>query len=189
MARKGMTAYFATLAVISMIFLSWVLPFVMILFGVVAVVTFFYFSNDLTKRWRSMHPKAFVKKLFWIGLIIRLAYMVFVYFFYIEMTGQPFMFYSADEKVYYVFSQAWHDLGYEEFKSSLMGIGLDDLGEIYFTGLLGVIFGTSVFTARVGHCVLSALTCVLIYRIGKRHFVETTGRMAGIFYGMRKVST
>ena len=181
MARKSMTTYFVTLAVISLLFLSKVLPFVMILFGVVAVVTFFYFSNDLTKRWRSLHPKVFVKKLFWTGLIVRLLYMVVAYFFYDAMTGQPFMFNSADELGYYAYSQVWHDQGYGVFREMVKNIGLGDSGEICFTNFLCFLFGTSVFTARIGHCVLSALTSVLIYRIGKRHFGESTGRMAGIF--------
>ena len=180
-SRKSMTIYFVTLAVISMLFLNRILPAVMMLWGIVAVCGFFYYGNNLTKRWRTLHPKVFVKKMFWTALVIRLVYMVAAYFFYKAMTGVPFMFLSADEYAYYGTSMIWHDQGFEVFKAEVKRIGLADSGEICFTGLLCAIFGTSVFTARVGHSVMSALTCVLMYRIAKRHFGETTGRMTGIF--------
>lgn len=180
-SRKAMTFYFVALAVASVLFISRILPFVWMLFGVVEVCTFFYFSNDLTKRWGRLHPKVFVKRLFWTALVIRLVYMVFAYFFYDAMTGQPFMFHSADEHTYYGMSKVWREQGFEALRNGMKGFGVDDSGEIYLTGFLCWIFGTSVFPARVCHCVLSALTCVLIYQVGKRHFGESVGRMSAIF--------
>ena len=180
-SRKAMTFYFVTLAIVSVLFMRRILPFVWMVFGVVEVCTFFYFSNDLTKRWGRLHPAVFVKKLFWTALVIRLAYVVFAYFFYDAMTGQPFMFYSADEQTYYGMSKIWREQGFEALMNGMKGFGVDDSGEIYLTGFLCWIFGTSVFPARVLHSLLSALTCVLVYRLAKRHFGESTGRMAAIF--------
>lgn len=180
-SRKAMTNYFIALAVVSVLFMSRILPFVWMLFGAVEVCAFFYFCNDLTKRWRTLYPQAFLKKLFWTALAVRLAYMVFIYFFYDAMTGQPFMFHSADEQTYYGMSKIWREQGFEALKNGMRNYGVDDSGEIYLTGFLCWIFGTSVFPARVCHCVLSALTCVLIYQIGKRHFGESVGRMSAIF--------
>lgn len=180
-SRKAITYYFITLAVVSVLFISRILPFVWMLFGVAEVCLFFYFSNDLTKRWRVLRPKVFVKKLFWTALIIRLVYMVFAYFFYDAMTGQPFMFFSADEQVYFNMSKIWRDHGFEVFRNEMRGFGIDDSGELYFTGFLCKIFGVYILVARIAHSLLSALTCLLIYRIAKRHFGESTGRMAAIF--------
>ena len=50
-SRKSMSFYFITLVVVSMLFFSRILPFYMMLFGIVEVCGFFYFSNDLSKRW------------------------------------------------------------------------------------------------------------------------------------------
>lgn len=180
-SRKAMTFYFVTLAIVSVLFMRRILPFVWMVFGAVEVCTFFYFSNDLTKRWGRLHPEVFVKKLFWTALLIRLVYMVFAFFFYTAMTGQPFMFYSADEQVYFGMSKVWKEQGFEALRNGMKGFGVDDSGEIYLTGFLCWIFGTSVFPARVLHSLLSALTCVLVYRLAKRHFGESTGRMAAIF--------
>lgn len=180
-SRKAISHYFITLALVSVLFMKHILPFVWMVFGAVEVCSFFYFSNLLTREWQTMSPKSFVKKLFWTALAIRLAYMVFVYFFYKSMTGIPFMFHTADEQVYYKMSKVWKEQGFEVFRSMMMDFSLSDSGEIWWTALLCKIMGAYVFPARIGHCLLSALTCVLIYRIAKRHFGESTARMSAIF--------
>lgn len=180
-SRKSITCYFVTLAVVSVLFLDQTLPFVWMLFGSVEVCAFFYFSNQLTKKWYPLKPEAFVKKLFWTSLIIRLVYMVFVYFFYDYMTGQPFMFHSADEQLYFEVSKIWREQGFPTFRNVLRWTEFSDSGEIAWNGLLCLIFGPYILTARIGHCLASALTCVLMYRIAKRHFNESTARMTAIF--------
>ena len=180
-SRKAMTSYFIALAIVSVIFINRTLPFVWMLFGTVEVCSFFYFSNQLTKRWYRLQPEVFAKKLFWTSLAIRLVYMVFAYFFYDSMTGQPFMFYSADEQLYFETSKIWHERGFDAFRQELWRIDFSDSGEIWWTGMLCMLFGPYILTARIGHCLVSALTCVLIYRIANRHFGERTARMASIF--------
>ena len=180
-SRKAIACYFITLAVTSVLFMDRILPFVWMLFGAVEVGSFFYFSNLLTKRWYRLKPEVFAKKLFWTSLIVRLVYMVFVYFFYDYMSGRPFMFYSADEQVYYEVAKMWGQQGFDAFRNELRWLDFSDSGEIWWNGLLCLILGPYVLTARIGHCLASALTCVLIYRIAKRHFGESTARMAAIF--------
>ena len=118
-SRKAMTTYFIALVSVSVVFISHIMPFYMMLFGIVGVCAFFYFSTNLTKRWRTLHPKVFVKNLFWTALVVRLVYVVFVYFFYDAMTGRPFMFFSADEFVYFNSSKLWAESGFETFMNSL----------------------------------------------------------------------
>ena len=76
-----MIAYVIALAIVSLLFFNQMLPFIWMVFGLVEGWAFFYFSNDLTKRWQFLSPKRFIKKLFWVSLAIRLVYMVFSYFF------------------------------------------------------------------------------------------------------------
>lgn len=180
-SRKAIYFYFITLAIVSVVFMDQILPFIWMLFGTIEVVTFFYFSNLLTRRWQGFSPRTFAKRLFWTSLIIRLVYTVFVYFFYDYMTGQPFMFYSADEQVYWDVSKIWHDKGLDYFSNAMSYVGFSDSGEIYFTAFLCLLFGPFILTARIAHCLVSALTCVMIYRIAKRHFGESVARMAAIF--------
>ena len=44
-----------------------------------------------------------------------------------------------------------------------------------------LLSGDSIIVARLLKCLWSALSCVLIYRLGKRNFGESVGRMAAIF--------
>ena len=180
-SRKAISCYFITLAIVSVVFMDHVLPFVWMLFGSAEVFLFFYFSNRLTQQWTRFTPKAFAKKLFWTSLTIRLVYMVFVYFFYDYMTGEPFMFSSADEHFYYEVAKIWREQGFAAFQNEMQWIGFSDSGEIWWNGLLCLVLGPYILTARIGHCLTSALTCVLVYRIAKRHFGESTARMSAIF--------
>ena len=180
-SRKAMTSYFVALAIISVIFIDRAMPFVWMLFGTVEVCAFFFFSNRLTKQWYRLKPETFIRKLFWTSLVIRMVYMVFVYFFYDYMTGQPFMFYSGDEQNYFAAAKVWNQYGFKVFRDSLRWIEFSDSGEVAWNGLLCWIFGPYILVARIGHCLTSVLTCVLIYRIAKRHFGESTARMAAIF--------
>lgn len=180
-SRKAIACYFITLAVVSVLFMDSVLPFVWMLFGTMEVGLFFYFSNRLTKQWSHLKPEVFAKKLFWTSLIVRLVYMVFIYFFYDYMTGQPFMFYSADEQLYFSVSKMWSEQGFDAFRNEFQWIEFSDSGEMWWNGLLCVLFGPYVLTARIGHCLVSVLTCVLMYRIAKRHFGESTARMTAVF--------
>lgn len=179
-SRKAITYYFVTLALVSVVFLNRILPFVWMLFGIAEVCAFFYFSNFLTKRWRFFSPSVFVKKLFWTSLAIRTVYMVFVYFFYDFMTGQPFMFHSADEQFYYAMSKVWSEQGFGVLRREMSAIGFSDSGEVYWAAFICKIFGPNIISVRLGHCLVSALTCVLIYHLSKRHFGDGLGRMSAI---------
>lgn len=180
-SRKGMTFYFVTLAVVSLVFTSFILPWIWVLFGALEVCAFFYFSNLLTTQWRMLHPYVFVRKLFWFSFGIRALYMVFAYFFYDAMTGQPFMFHSADEQMYYNMSKVWTEQGFAAFNHEMSFFGLSDSGEIYWMALWGRITGLFIVPIRLVHCALSAATCVLVYRLAQRHFGEGVGRMSAIF--------
>lgn len=180
-SRKGMTFYFITLVLVSVLFVSHILPLVWVLFGAVEVCSFFYFSNLLTKRWRLLHPDVFVRKLFWTSLGIRTLYMFFVYFFYDVMTGQPFMFHAADELWYYEMSNIWSEQGLAVFRQAMAATSFSDSGEIYWDAFLCKIMGSNIIGVRFIHCLASATTCVLIYQLAKRHFGDGVGRMSAIF--------
>ncbi len=180
-SRKAILFYFVTLAIVSVVFMDHIMPFVWMLFGTAEVILFFHFSNRLTIQWHNLKPEVFLKKLFWTSLTIRLVYMVFAYFFYDFMTGQPFMFNSADEQLYYEVGKMWREQGFAAFYNEISWIDFSDTGEIWWNGLLCLLLGPYVLTARIGHCLSSSLICVLIYRIAKRHFGERTARMAAVF--------
>ena len=113
---KSIACYAATLALVSLAFMSHVLPFQFILFGFAEVAIFFVYSNRLTMQWQRLSPMAFSKKLFSTAAIIRLVYVVFIYIYYLEMTGQPHAYQAGDELIYQGVASVWHDYDFDEFR-------------------------------------------------------------------------
>ncbi|MBQ3944032.1 MAG: hypothetical protein II670_00270, partial [Alphaproteobacteria bacterium] len=81
----------------SAIFINHALPFQFMLFGLVPVIVFFTYSNQMSMNWQKFGVGLFTKKLFTTALTIRIVYVIFIYFYYIQMTGFPHMYYAADE--------------------------------------------------------------------------------------------
>ena len=77
-SRRAIICYLVTLALVSALFMSYVLPFQFMLFGLVPVIVFFNYSNKLTMSWQRIKPATFTKKLFKTALIIRIVYVIFI---------------------------------------------------------------------------------------------------------------
>ena len=165
-STRAIMAYFITLALVSGIFFSRVLPLQFILFGVIAVVVFFVFANKLTMSWAKYPERYFPRKLFTTALFIRLVYVIVIYFYYISATGEPHAFHAADEHFYQ--GAAWVDFS--------------DSGYCWWLAILYLPFGPYVLVGRIVKCFLDAFSCVLLYNIGKRNFGDAAGRIGAIFY-------
>jgi hypothetical protein len=180
---RAIIAYFVTLALVSGIFMSRVMPFEFVLFGVVSVVVFFVFANKLTMSWVKYPERYFSRKLFFTALFIRLVYVVVIYFYYISATGEPHAFHAADEHFYHDAAKVWYNYGLEEFRGYLKDwADFSDSGYCWWLAILYLPLGPYVLVGRVVKCFIDAFTCVLIYNLGKRNFSESAGRIAGIFY-------
>ena len=178
---KAIYLYIGALLVVSAVFFSHSMYWYWYIFGVITVVGFFYFSNTLTKRWSRLTSKSFTKKLFVTALILRVVWVVFSYFFYTAMTGQPFEFKAADAHMYHVAAGDLATRGFDHYESALWGMGLSDRGYPTYLGVIYMLFGQSIFIARLIKALLGAFTVVLIYRLASRNFGENVGRIAGIF--------
>ena len=180
---RAILCYVITLLVVSILFMEHALPFQFMLFGFVPVCLFFVYSNKLTMEWRKFSAKQFTKKIFVTALIIRIIYVVFIYFYYIEMTGQPHAYSAGDELLYQYIGTLLREYGFKEFAPQLKqyGIGFSDSGYCWWLAFEYAILGPHVLTARVVKCVINAFSCVLIYNLAKRNFGEATGRIAAIF--------
>lgn len=180
---KAITLYVVLLILCSVLLFGRGLPLHWVGFGLVEVVSFFYFSNLLTKKWDALSPTVYKKKLFTTALIVRLAYVVFSFLFYTFMTGQPFEFEAADavgyhEEAIWLISLLADDklpvyLAYTKGNYSDMGY------VAYLTAIYSVV-GTNIFIVRLLKALFSAFTCVLIYKLASRNFGENAGKIAGI---------
>ena len=183
---RAIICYLVTLALVSSFYLNYAMPFQFMLFGIVAVIVFFVYANKLTMKWQYYKPKVFAKKLFITALIIRVIYVVFIYFYYIEMTGRPNMYHPGDELFYIemnsVLRKEAHG-SFSEFYRLLREyrIGFSDSGYCWWVAIEGLIMGSNVLPIRLVKCVIDAFSCVLIYNLAKRNFGESAGRIAGVF--------
>lgn len=182
--NKAMLLYVVALLVVSLIFFKYSLPFMFILFGLIEVVCFFYFTNILTKKWQNLSPKTFVKRLFISSFIIRAVWVIASYFLYISWTGQPFEWITGDARDYHNLGIWLHALIKEGDTSVFFnhfGGTYSDTGYPTYLGFLYYIFGDSIIIARLFKALFGAFTVYFVYKLAARTFGESTGRMAGIF--------
>ena len=102
-AAYAVATYAIALIGVNLMFSSYAMEWYFWLFGIMWVAGFFFFSVRFSQDWsekRIRHHKTFEKRMFWTGFGIRVLYVVFIYFFYIEMTGVPHEFASADSTEY-----------------------------------------------------------------------------------------
>lgn len=179
--KRAIACYVLTLLLVSVIYLNYAMPFQFMVFGLVSVVLFFVFSNILTKDWAKFRNEQFSKKLLVTALIIRLVYVVFIYFYYLKMTGEPHAYHPGDELIYQLVGEMWKNEGFDRMKFEMSWISLSDSGYPWWLGFEYLLLGTHVLSARLVKCFIDAFSCVLIYNLAKRNFGEAVGRMAAIF--------
>lgn len=184
----AMLTYLAALVACSLLYNNYALEFKWMLFGLVEVLGFFYFSNYCSKAWMNLKPKVFVKHLFWWAFALRLLWVIISYILYQNWTGTPFSIGAADELFYDEMGHYGASLLREGVFSIYTpmvnyggGVGFSDMGYPIYLSIVYYIFGDSIFIARVLKAIWSAWTAVLIYKLASRNFGESAGRIAAIF--------
>lgn len=186
-AYQAVLAYICAMLIIAIRFSAYSMLWYWWLFGIIGVVGFFYGSNKLTKLWGKYSPKFFKKQLFWTAFAIRLVMVLFLYWFFMHLSDTPgFMFHAADSKAYHDEAVWMVELIRDHHFSTYLAYldskgGVSDAGYPMYLGGLYLLIGENVIIIRLIKAIWSALTCVLIYKLGSRNFGESVGRMAGIF--------
>jgi hypothetical protein len=177
-------AYTTVLLFCIVLFPSRILSFQWIVFGVVEVFSFFYFSNFLTRYWANLSYSRFQNELFVTALSIRFIYVIFSYLFYQFMTGQPFEFETADA-IGYHHEAIWivdlFESGNLSDYFTRNGYGVSDSGFPLWLSIIYFFTSKSIFVARMVNALTGAWMCVLIYKISRRNFGEVAARISAIF--------
>lgn len=173
---KAILLYIVLLIFNFFIFGSSSLPAIWIAFGLVTVISFFHFTNLLTKRWRFISEKSFIEHLFIIAITIRIIWVLFSYFFYDNMTGKPFEFGATDTLWYHKRAKDFMDSPF----SYLRIAEPSNSGYIIYLSIIYNIFGVNILIPRLIKALISAYTCIIIYRLATRNFGIKAGRIAGI---------
>lgn len=189
-ATYAVMTYVVALLGVNMIFSTQAMEWYFWLFGIVWVAGFFSLSVKFSRDWsvlRIRGTKTFERKLFWTGFWLRVAYATFIYYFYIQMTGVPHEFATADSTEY-IDTAEWLAQGLEggyfwEVVSQLSSTSFSDMGFPLYIMLPVRIFdgNTAVFFILIVNAVFGAYTALIIYRLVRRSMDETTSRLAAIF--------
>lgn len=189
-AQKSVQCYIITLLIVTMLFFQHSLSLYLFVFGIVSVVGFFYGSFSLSKKWINLTPKLYEKKLFKVAFIIRLIYVILIYFLNYELygtfhesNGGDIGFYmdtplhAVDLVGQYNIIELWHS----------WEIQYDDMGYILYLLCLYFFVGeySTVIIPLLLKSLLGALTCVFISRMATNHFGRNVGYMTGIFCALQ----
>lgn len=181
---RAILVYFILLFLVSLISFSNSLPFIWFIFGIFSVFVFFFYSTWLTRYWANIPSHLFRSKLFYTALIIRVVYVVFIFFFYTIKTGTPFEYQAGDSQGYHG-EAGWilklildeHAL-WRYFKLYLQGYS--DAGWPITVAIIYILTFKSIIAVRLFNALFSAWTVVLIYKLASRNFGETSGRITAI---------
>lgn len=182
-ATKGVYIYLGTLLAVSLIFVEYAMSLFFLLLNVVWVLVFFLLSSNYSKQWSAVPEKLFVKKIFFTALGLRVVWAVFSFFFYQSQTGSPFEFSAGDSLWYYEESMGnrnaslWDVVKYLFIDTDTVS----DSGYVFYLSVLSKVTGTSIFLPRLVNSVLSAYTCVLMFRLARRTVGEEGGRITAVF--------
>ena len=182
-ANKGLFLYVASLAIVSVLYINYAIPWYFMLMGLLEVSLFFILASKYSRQWQTQSPKSFEKKIFWTAFVLRLVWVIFSYYFYTEQTGQPFEYGAADSMGYDEEAFWRSDFSFQENIQYyyINRRGLSDSGYPSYLTLLYKIFGHSIIIVRVFKSIISAFMCVLIFRLASRNIGEEPARMAAVF--------
>ncbi|MCQ2049800.1 MAG: glycosyltransferase family 39 protein [Candidatus Saccharibacteria bacterium] len=182
-SNKGIALYIASLAIVSILYFSYAIPFEFMIFGFVEVITFFVLSTLYSKKWKELPDKKFEKNVFLTALGMRVLWVIFSYFYYKIKTGIPFEFNPGDALYYYEESN-WlrhENLATIWYYMVTIQQTVSDSGYLIYLGIIQKIVGYNIITVRLVKAILSAFTCILLYRLTKRTLGEKVGRLACVF--------
>lgn len=181
-ATKGIYIYLGALAAVTLFFFRHAMNIIYIALGILWVTGFFLLTAYCSKKWKEIPQKRLLRNMFLTALGLRIAWVIFSYFFYIVKTGMPFEFDAADSIGYWE-DAAW--LATEKWsiaRDYLFGNQKDfsDSGYLVYLIFLYKLIGPNIFVTRIIKCFFSAGTILLIYNVAKRNIGEEPGRLAAI---------
>ena len=157
-----------------------------------SVLLFFYGSKTVINGAVREKETVFVRNVFIIGLVARLAWMGYCYFFFNPDYHGNSYGETADVEWYMPFGEAiaqWIRDGFPVPFTELMHTwqaAIDDTGYPFWLAIINILtFGESdVFVPFLIKCLVGAYCGVCIYHVTRRHFGEGTARMAALFVAL-----
>jgi len=188
MSGKALTFFFVAMVACWMAF-GYVPGFELVIVSCLSIVLFFYGGTSMSKSWGHVKDKRFFKHIFITGVIIRLLWVLYLYFvFNPDHYGNTYG--MRDDVDWYIpFAKDLSQWIGGDSKNSLSdiirinGAAMDDVGYPMWLGIIYAIVGieNDIFVPFILKCIFGAYCAVSIYHVAKRHFGEGAARMAAIF--------
>lgn len=180
-SNRAIVTYLIALTVVSLVFFSYAMLFEYIVLGLIFVCGFFVLTQRYSVDWSQVSDKRYVGYIFSTAVALRLVWVVFSYFHYMNINGNPFEVGAADAMGYHgeaewLATEPWS----VAFNYWFSGGGFSDVGYPLYLTVLYKIFGSIIIIPRLIKALLSSWMCILIYRLSARMFNERVGRIAGI---------
>ena len=155
----------------------------------ISTLLFFYGASIAARNWQRVSARVFTQNVFVFGLVIRLLWMLYFFFFFNpEHYGNHFGD-TGDTGWYMSFAHGlvdWISNGFNVPFSLILTTydsAIDDVGYPLLLAIEYLItFDISdVFIPFVIKSIMGAYCAICIYNVAKRHFGEGTARLAAIF--------
>ena len=180
-SERAILVYLISLSAVSLFFMDYAMGFGYMALGCVWVIGFFSLLVYCCKKWVKLSDKQFLSNVFLVALILRVFWVVASYFFYDAVTGQPFEFQARDSHGYHLDAEWLAGEPWSTTWSYLFGsVMYADSGFPLYLTVIYKLLGPVIIIPRFINAILSAWTCVLVYKMSSRTFGEEVGRMAGI---------
>lgn len=158
----------------------------------ISVILFFYGGMAMARSWSHTKDKIFVRNVLMVGFVVRIIWLLYVYYFFnTEHYGVAYGE-QADVEWYMPFGKdlaKWLVGDSSNTLSEIIKIhcsAIDDVGYPLWLAIGYVIWGdwSDAFMPMLIKCVVSAYCAISIYNVAKRHFGEGTARMSAIFVAL-----
>ena len=185
---KSVVFFFVSMIACWMAF-GYVPEFSLWLVSSISVVLFFYGGKSMSQSWAGTKEKRFLRNIFVAGVIIRVIWVLYGYWFFnVDHYGAVYGE-TADVEWYMPFAKAiaqWIGNGFDKSFEQLRktwGSSIDDVGYPIWLAIGYLIWGefSDAFIPMMVKCLIGAYCSICIYRVAKRHFGEGTARLAAIF--------
>lgn len=179
---KTIGIYLATIVVVTLLFFRYAMPVEYTVMGIVWVTLFFGLTAWISRKSYTLPKKSYLWILLTLAFLLRVAWVIFSYYFYQAKTGRPFEFETADAWEYHT-DAAWLSTTSWRYTWNYLVSSrstLSDSGYLLYLSTLYRIIGPNILVARLVKAVLGAATCWLLYRLAARTLGESTGRLTGL---------
>lgn len=161
----------------------------LLLTACISVVVFFLGAQSMANSWAKASEKRFLRNVFTTGLLIRLLWVIYLYFVFNPNHYGNTYGDNADTGWYMDFAKDLAAWMAGDVALPLSGVidrnmaAIDDVGYPMWLGVIYLLTGdiSDVFIPFVVKSIVGAYCATLIYRVAKRHFGIGAARIAAIF--------